>query len=256
MFFALSKLLAFLLKPLNWAIAAGLLAVFSRKASRQKRAARWSIGLLLFFSNPLIVNWVIEKIERDLRPQTALAQPFDVGILLGGTLSPSVDPPLGIQQFGQRANRMTETVALFHSGKIRRILLSGGDGRLFGQREPEAKVLREYLLRAGVPDSCIWVEARSRNTHENAVFSKNLLDEKARPEASLLLITSAMHLRRAVGCFQKIGLDVQGYPADFQGEPSSWDTHWLLPSADALDKWESIFKEWIGGCVYRLKGFA
>jgi len=117
----------------------------------------------------------------------------------------------------------------------------------------EAPLVRDYLLQVGVPDSAIWVEDRSRNTLENAAFSKAIVDQRM-PGATCLLITSGWHMPRALPCFERIGLHCAPFGTDFLAETSGGNPFkWIEPSWYALMKWELLTKEWIGYVVYSLR---
>lgn len=255
MFFILSKLLAFLLKPLNWM---ALLAVFSwltKNKNHRKRSVTALIAILLVFSNPWLVNQLTSIWESGKRSPDTILRPYDVGILLGGYINFNAQSPPGILTLHQAGNRLTTTLMLYQTGRIRHILLSGGAGRLIGDVPAEADAARVFLSQCGVPDSAIWVENRSRNTRENALFSKDLLDSIA-PGNRCLLITSAWHMRRAEACFEKAGLTCDPFGTDFMSETSNGNWFkWLEPDWKALLKWEFLIKEWIGWLAYKAKGY-
>lgn len=254
MFFALSKLLAFLLKPL---MIIGLLAMYSlwtKSPSRRRRALVALLSLFLLFTNRWIVSQCAYAWETGhLRPQD-IRRPYEVGILLGGYVDFMSNAPDSILSL-QRGNRLLTALDLYKTGKVRRLLLSGGSGRLLGTEPVEARVVRGYLHRLGVPDSAIMVEDNSRNTYENARYSKALLDSLL-PNAHCLLITSAWHMRRAEGCFVKAGVSCQPFGTDYFSEKTNGNVLlWLEPSWGALMKWDCLLKEWVGWWVYRAKGY-
>ena len=255
MFFVLSKILAFLLKPLNWIVVLGLFSLLTKKPRHRERSVKALVIVLLFFSNPWLVNQCSRAWETGARSPETITQPYDAGILLGGYINFNAAAPPGVTVFHQAGNRLTTTLALYKTGKIRRILLSGGAGRLIGDVPAEADAARDYLLRCGVPDSAILVENRSRNTRENALYSKQLLDSLA-PGNRCLLVTSAWHLRRAEACFRRAGLPCDGFGTDFLTENTrgNW-LNWLEPDWKAFQKWEMLIKEWVGWVAYRAKGY-
>jgi uncharacterized SAM-binding protein YcdF (DUF218 family) len=255
MFFVLSKVLAFLLKPLNLMVGAALYGLFTKNQFRKRRAFTVLIIMLLVFTNPWLANELARRWETGERSPSGITEPYEVGILLGGyTDMPTVGAP-GVLSFTRSVNRLTGALALYQTGKIRRILLSGGSGRLVGRENNESAVVREYLLQIGVPDSVIWVEGRSRNTWENALYSKEIVDARA-PGARCLLITSAWHMRRAEACFEKVGLHCDAFGTDFFVEKDLGNKlHWVQPTWRALMKWDFLLKEWVGWGVYKLKGY-
>jgi uncharacterized SAM-binding protein YcdF (DUF218 family) len=140
-------------------------------------------------------------------------------------------------------------------GKVKHFLISGGSGSLVGSQESEAEELAAVLRIAGVPRHCITLENKSRNTHENAVFSARVLEEKF-PGKSYLLVTSAFHMRRAEGCFRKAGVPVTIYSTDFYSHGRKWTPNQFFPTESALGRWSGIWHEWIGYVTYRIMGYA
>jgi len=255
MFFVLSKILAFLLKPLNLIVLTALYGLFTRIPQRRQRAFTVLIFMLLGFSTPWPINELARRWEIGQRSPESIVEPYDVGILLGGYTEMSAASPAGVVTFSRSANRLTETLALYKMGKIRRILLTGGSGRMIGEESSEAPVSRWYLQQVGVPDSAIIIEGHSRNTWENALYSKQLIDSLA-PGSRCLLITSAWHLRRAKGCLDKAGLPCEVFGADFFTlQDLGNKLHWLQPSWECLMKWNYLLKEWVGWLVYKIKGY-
>lgn len=254
MFFALSKILIFLIKPL---ILIGILAVYALYTKSPLRRRKALIALVmgyLVFTNLWIVSTCANVWETGrMRPQD-IQQPYEVGILLGGYADFTVDAPDGILSL-QRSNRLTTALELFKTGKIKRLLLSGGSGLLLGKESVESEVVRDYLREVGVPDSAILIDNKSRNTYENAVYSKAII-ESLPPGTTCLLITSAWHMRRAEGCFNKVGLDCQSFGTDyFSVKVNGNFLRWIEPDWEALMKWEIMLKEWIGWVAYKGKGY-
>lgn len=255
MFFLLSKLLAFVLKPLNWLVVSGIFSLITKNPRRRALCAKASVIMLLVFSNPWIVNQPTRWWETGRREPASLGKPYEAGILLGGYVNFDAVTPRGMLNFHQAGNRFTTTLMLYKTGKIRRILLSGGAGRLIGDVPPEAASVRDFLLQCGVPDSAILVENASRNTRENALFSKRVVDSMGIGNRCLL-ITSAWHMRRAEACFDKAGLVCDPFATDFYSETrhGNW-FDWLEPDWKAFMKWDSLIKEWMGWLAYRWKGY-
>ena len=132
-----------------------------------------------------------------------------------------------------------------------RIVYSGGNGSLFGGT-PEAPAAAALLETFGVPKARLIVEDRSRNTFENAVYSKALVVPK--PGERWLLVTSGYHMPRSIGAFRKAGFDVEAYPVDYRtGGPRDL----LVPFDDVsggLRRTDTAAREWIGLVAYWLSG--
>ncbi|MGK0187618.1 MAG: uncharacterized SAM-binding protein YcdF (DUF218 family) [Verrucomicrobiales bacterium] len=257
MFFALSKIASLFLKPLIWFLILSVVALLTRK-SRPKLfrfCGTAAVAVLLVFTNPVVFRIAANVWEvPDLAPGS-ITTPFHTGIVLGGySNSPSSSPEQLV--LGSDPNRLTDAVRLYKTGKIRRILLTGGTGAFFADGISEAPLAQRFLLDLGIPASDILVEPDSRNTNENAVFSAKLLSPDDQMQRSLL-ITSALHMRRAVACFEKAGLTVVPYSTDFRGsEPVYSSFRSLIPDAWTLWQWEFVLREWIGTLAYRLTGRA
>lgn len=256
MFFVLSKLLAFAIRPMTWILMGLVYAVVTRHAKRRKKALWITLGLFLFFSNHFICNQVFKWWEPDIDTPKVLAQPYDIGILLGGYSNPNIFSGDDRYNLSERGNRLINTLELYRKGKIKKILLTGGSGSLYSPKYVESNEVFVFLKNMGIPDSCILIEGRSRNTWENALFTKQLLDKQYPATPSCLLITSAWHMPRSAACFKKAGLPAVPYPVDYMTEKDRWSPeYWLLPEKLGFYRWELLIKEWMGCIAYNIKGY-
>ena len=250
MFFLLSKTLYFLAKPFTWIVLAFLLSIFVK---RYRQRFFWiGLGLLLFFSNPFLSNAVMRAWE--VAPEPIATLPIHrVGIVLGG-ITTDKEPRDRVHVSGS-ADRLLHAVQLYRQKKIKKILVSGGSGKLLKDQVPEAELLKQLLLLSGIPPRDILMEAESRNTRENALNCATLLNERF-PDEEHLLITSAYHLRRADACFQKAGLTVYPFGVDFRSDaPKYTPDELLLPSVAAIEGWEVVVREWVGTAAYAVAGY-
>jgi uncharacterized SAM-binding protein YcdF (DUF218 family) len=255
MFFILSKLLSFLIQPTIWLIGLLTWAFFAKNPSKKRRILRGAFFFTVIFTNPFLMHQTYRIYETPMVPMSSLRDTFDVGIVLGGFSNFNINTDERLN-FNQAVNRLTDAIVLYKKRRVRKLLITGGDGNLIGEKSPEALKVEPFLLQMGVRQEDILLESSSRNTHENALLTKQLLDNQGLSTSKLLLITSAFHMPRSMGCFKKVGLTVQPFPAHFMGEaPSLSANYWLKPDAQALYYWEVILKEWIGYVVYSLKGY-
>lgn len=255
MFFILSKVLLFLIKPITWVTGLLLYSWFTKKRKRWSVAA--ALVLLLVFSNPFLFNMTVRAWEKKTLTADQIETPYDIGILLGGFSAVQTVPAHDRYNFNDRANRFTNALELYKAGKIKKILITGGSGRLLQKGEPkEAPQTEAFLLKIGIPASDIIIESKSRNTYENAAFTEQLLEERGMEQQRLLLITSAWHMRRAMGCFEAVGLEVTPFSVDFLSEKlQAAPDKVFLPNARAFYLWELILKEWVGIVAYRIRGY-
>lgn len=233
-----------------------LWALFTKKKRRKRRLLRVGIVLLWVFSNPLIVNQLLLVWEKPPTPLTSIKQTYDVGIVLTGITNAEKKPQDRVY-FTKGADRITQALLLYRKGKIKKIFITGGSFDPQQKLEnAESYWLKQFLLTAKVPEQDIILETKARNTRENALFSKKILEKKF-PNQSFLLITSAFHIRRAVSCFEKVGIKVTPFSVDFYTHDEGLKLPFsLIPSETAFYKWYVLMHEVVGFVVYKTLGYA
>ena len=250
MFFLLSKVLDFVLLPTVWLLVLLVLAVLARQPRRWLLAA---LALFLVTTNPLLVNELLLVWERPPVPLAALPRRADAAVLLTGITQVQKSPHDRVY-LGYGADRFTNALWLYRAGRVRRIIVSGGSGAVQATAHTEADDLTTLLRLAGVPNSAIIREEKSRNTRENALFTKQLL---APGQDTLILVTSAYHQRRAMGCFVKVGLHPIGFPAGYRStDRRRTPDAWLVPSSEALASFSLLTHEVVGWLMYKVLGYA
>jgi len=190
MFFILSKALYFLIQPLNWVVGAFLAGFIARNPRRRKQFVVGGAVLLLALTNPLLLSVALRLWEPDLVSIESIDEPFDIGIVLGGYSQVVKGHPDRIH-LGTHPNRLVHAVQLFKAGKIKKIFLSGGSPEVIGEKLTDVAAVRDFLEEVGIPAGDIVTEARSRNTHENANYSAEIIRSRY-PGARCLVITSAL----------------------------------------------------------------
>jgi len=246
MFFIASKVLAFLSKPIIWIF----ILLISSLIFKNKRRKLLFILLITFyfFSNSFIADSCARYWEV---PRFIPTTTYDVGIVLGGIAD--IDTITKAHNFNKYADRLIEAEQLYRQGVIKKIMLSGGNGMLFKNEYVEANAMQNHLIKNQIPSKDIIIENTSRNTKENAFNSAQIINQKM-PNESILLITSAQHMRRAQYCFDKANIKTTAFPTDCTNSyPNYGIEYLLLPRVDAIVKWETLIHEWIGYIVYRLK---
>lgn len=249
MFFVLSKIFDFMLHPLSWVFFLLILALFQKNARKLKGILLLSLFIAYFFSNAFIFDefnreWEVSAISMD-----ELDDNYDLCIILGGLMS--YNESTGMMDFDGSADRLLAALPMYEDCLIDKILISGGSGSLV-EKNPEAELLKNYLMDIGYPESDLLKESKSRNTFENALNTSVMLKEKY-PSGKFLLITSASHMRRAKACFKKVGLEVDIYPVDhISGERKYYFDHLFIPQTHILMGWQRLFHEWAGFIAYKI----
>lgn len=254
MFFILSKLLVFLIKPITWVIIAFLSALLLKSRLARKIAFYAGLTILLVFSNPFLSQLTWNYWEPEPVKFEDLQQKYDVAIVLGG-YTHSLKKPRDRVHFNEAYDRLARGVELYKQGKADKILLSSGSAQVIGEKVKASLIVEDHLKKWGIPENDLIVESNSRNTHENASLSAKKLKAKY-PEGDFILVTSAFHMYRAKACFNQEGIQVKPFPADFRSSSINWELdNLLLPNVGALNGWEILIKEWVGITAYWAFGF-
>lgn len=255
MFFILSKTLNYLVMPFVVVCICFVLSVLVRNPLWRKRCFRTGFVLLFFFSNDFIANEMMMAWEPDTVAYKDIPKNYEWGIVLTGVTESEREPADRVY-FSKGADRVTHTVQLYKLGLIKKILVTGGSGRLIQLHERESVQFRDAMLLMGVPEQDIVLEANSRNTHENAVEVKKIIDSLHIKPSQCLLITSAFHMPRSIACFRKVGMDIDYFTTDFHSHPRQFTPDvWLVPRVEAFLIWHRLIREWVGIGAYKIAGY-
>ena len=253
MFFIISKLLAFIIAPIVWVTALLIWALLTKDARKKRKLVIITFIVFYFFSNSFIIDEFMRPYETPAIQESAITGKYDAAIVLGGMIA--YDPSFVRPQFDRAVDRLMQAVSLYKDGKVRRIFISGGSGSVLEKNVLEGAILHDYLIKLGIPDSSIVVEKYSKNTHENATFSKPILDSLNK-HGRFILITSAFHMPRAMRCFKKVGINVTPFSADRYSGPRKFVFDYMfIPATGALDEWNVLLHEWIGMGMYKIAGY-
>lgn len=250
MFYILSKILGLFVNPLFWVVSLLLAALLVKSNKLKKRFLTSSIILILFFSNAFILNEVLTIWESVETPQSQLEQSYNYGIVLSGMAY--YDTEHQRVNFLRSSDRIWQALKLYKENRIEKILITGGPANYFYNDTVESVILRDFLVSIGVPHEDIVTEELARNTYENALFTKPLVDSTDR----LLLITSASHMRRSYACFKKVGLECDKFCTDFYSGSRQWNVdNLLIPHPNTMFKWNAFIHELVGIVSYKIMGY-
>jgi uncharacterized SAM-binding protein YcdF (DUF218 family) len=255
MFFILSKILGFFSYPSNIFIAIGL-AGLMLLLTRYVRLASWLIvtSLVLFALAGLspLGNALILPLEQRFPPWNASRGAPDGIVLLGGMIMPDVSSARGTVSLNEAAERITATAELARRYPGARIIVTGGSNALIFDGAIEAIFAIRQLEALGVAHERMTAEERSRNTSENAVFSRLIANPK--PGERWLLVTSAYHMPRAIGVFRTAEFPVEAYPVDWRTRGPADLVRPFESLSDGLRRTDTAVHEWVGLLAYRLTG--
>jgi uncharacterized SAM-binding protein YcdF (DUF218 family) len=255
MFFYLSKLIAFLFSPLVWVFLILLYSYKTKVEGRARKLRITAIVILYLCSNAFLVDECFRAWEPVTPDYDLMDTKYDGAIVLGGI--GDIDLRLKKIKFGHSADRLFQTLPLYYQGRIKRIIFSGGSGSIEFPEKLEGLYVQKYLKSIQFPDSGLIVEARSKNTYENAIFTKQLLDS-LKITGNFLLVTSAYHMPRAMAVFKKAGYkNLTPYITNrSSGVRRFTFDHLFIPHPGVLFSLEHLIHEWIGYITYKIKGYA
>ena len=196
-------------------------------------------------------KWLVTPLETHFPANPTLPETIDGIILLGGAIDPVNSYIWDQPELGSAADRYTSFIALAHTYPEARLVFTGGSGTIIDQEFREADVALYFLESMGIERKRIEFERDSRNTFENAVNSKALINPTA--DEQWVLITSAAHMPRSVGIFCKQGWPVIPYPVDHESSPGR-QMRIEFVFAGNLGSFNNRVKEWLGLLVYYFTG--
>ena len=249
MFYLFSKVLDLLLSPLTWGLVLGAMAIPWRRRSvrrwrRRRGLAIAALAVLVVFSLEPVSNGILYSMEHDAPSTYRPDVTYDAVILLGGLTDEDVTKEVGQPAYNDNVERVLMTHRLLRDGKARFVVPSGGMG--------EAGLMADQLRDWGVEPERIVVEDKARNTRENAVFSAEIV--KQRGWSKILIVTSAFHMKRSIGCFNAVGLDFDSLAVDYRAtrRPRTW----IQPRAQFFSVSTAMIRELAGRVIYRLQGYS
>jgi uncharacterized SAM-binding protein YcdF (DUF218 family) len=255
MFFFMSKVLWYLLVPVHLLLLGafiGACAAIGRFARGGRRLAIACSAILILIGVLPGANLLIRPLE-DRFPLPPDDMPPPAGIIvLGGAINDDIGEARRQVTFGEGAGRLTEAAILAKRYPDTKIVFTGGSNSLINSDSAEGEHSKRLFVALGIAPERILLETRSRNTDENARFTRDMVEPKQ--GEVWLLVTSAYHMPRSMGLFRHSGFNVVAYPVDYHtfGDDRDWE---LLREAPAgLRLFDIAVHEWIGLVAYRLAG--
>ena len=256
MFFYLAKILWALLQPSSLIIAAVVVGAILSTTAWQRLGRR-----LLIVAVPLLIigglsplgDMLIAPLENRF-PRTDITRGSITGIVvLGGAEDGrAAAAPRELAGLNEAAERYTEAAVLARRLPNARLVFTGGSGALFSKEPPESDTAARLFEALGIAKDRIALESASRDTYENALFTTRLIKPAAGER--WLLVTSAWHMPRAIGCFRRVGFPVEAWPVDFRTslEFQPWRFHSAI--TEGWRRIDFVAREYAGLVAYYLSG--
>ena len=254
LFFYASKIIWALLSPatlIYLLLMLGIALVYFRKIDLAKILLGTAAVLLTLVAILPLGLWLASPLENRFPANPQLPDNIHGIILLGGAIDPLKSFIWNQPEFGDAADRYIAFIELAKNYPDAELIFTGGAGSLLDQEYKEADVALYFLESMGIERSRLEMERDSRNTFENAVNSKALMQPQ--PGENWILVTSATHMPRSMGVFCQQDWTVIPYPVDHVTSPGrQWRSSFDL--ADNLDKLNSHAREWAGLLAYFVSG--
>jgi uncharacterized SAM-binding protein YcdF (DUF218 family) len=254
-FFVLSKTLGVVSMPSNLMIGIGVLGVVlcaTRFASLGRKLMITSIVLLAISGFSPLGYWLLYPLEARFPPWNPAQGAPDGIIVLGGPVEADLSAAHDTTVITSAADRIFATAVLARQYPNARIVYSGGSGNLISTDAKEADYAARLLEDLGIPKSRLTMERLSRNTQENAEFSKKLVQPKSGER--WLLVTSAYHMPRSIGLFRKAGFPVEPYPVDWRADGPESLLEFSNIENGGLTRTDLASREWLGLLAYWITG--
>jgi uncharacterized SAM-binding protein YcdF (DUF218 family) len=253
----LEKFLPLFIYPLGFALILLILALILRERSKGETfVIVLAIMILWLCSTRYVALTLVKSLEWRYLPLTEMPAADVIVVLGGGTESPQYPRPT--VEINAAGDRVIYAAELYKQGKGSFILVSGGSiAALDARTTSPAEDMALLLDMLGVPQDVIWLQPNSANTAEDALYSSIMLKERS--ISRVILVTSAIHMPRAVGLFTANGIDVTPAPVDYTVTLEVWENLWsgnwqemlisAMPNASSLAQTTNAMKEYIGMLV-------
>ena len=251
----LSKTLGPMLLPTNFLIGVGLLGAIllaTRWASLGRKLMVASVVLLAICGFSPLGKLLLYPLESRFPPWDAARGAPDGIIVLGGSIDADLSAAHGAAVVRSAADRIIAAAALAHRYPSARVIFSGGNPNLISNDAREADFAGAIFEGLGTSKARLMMERRSRNTQENAEFSKALAAPKSGER--WLLVTSAYHMPRSIGLFRKAGVNVEADPVDWRVGQRAGLLAFSTIALDGLGRTDVAIREWMGLVAYWATG--
>ena len=245
MLFIMSKLLDFLTSPLNWIFAFLLLALFIRKGKLRSGLLWGTLVFSLIITNGQLQTEAYRAWSAPYRTALDSTVVYDLAVVLGGSTGYSKE--WNQIDYNDAADRMTESIRLYRTGRVKKILISGDRAINIYHGKTYAPYYLHYMEQMGVNRQDIILEQKAMTTRENVFLIKEIISKYDHPK--ILLITSGWHLRRAMKGFKASGLNLVPYGVDVPSRDELYSWNELLPSWIVAVRWQALIHEMVGMMV-------
>lgn len=233
-----------------------LLSLLPRFAAKRRKMALMILAIFYLTGHSVLINELCllwEPAPLVVSDTTQLVPASKVCVILGGYSG--FDHTRNRVGFTEASERLFYPLQNILNHRIDTVILTGGSASIVMKKYYESNHIAKYLKGYGVNGNRIFIDAKSRNTYENAVETKKILNALKITEP-VLLVTSAFHMRRSMGCYEKAGVKYIAYPVHYLGNATrDYNLEaWLIPSTGAMEKFQTLLREVVGMISYKITG--
>ncbi|MBZ9655684.1 YdcF family protein [Phyllobacterium lublinensis] len=255
MFFYLSKIFWFFAQPLNVSVLLVALTVVALVLKWRRTAILASACALFVLAAGAWTSLgalMMHPLENRFQRPDSLPDQIAGIVVLGGGFEGGVNLVRGGYELNSSGDRLVEAAVLAARHPEAKVVVTGGTGNLILEGEGDGVTAPRLLTALGIAPGRLMLESQSRNTYENALFTKEMVN--AKPGETWVLITSAFHMPRSVGLFRKAGFEVVPWPSDYRtsGKESAG-----LSRDNPMDSLQNVsiaLREWVGLLAYWMAG--
>ena len=233
-----------------------LLSLLPRFAAKRRKMALMILAIFYLTGHSVLINELCllwEPAPLVVSDTTQLVPASKVCVILGGYSG--FDHTRNRVGFTEASERLFYPLQNILNHRIDTVILTGGSASIVMKKYYESNHIAKYLKGYGVNGNRIFIDAKSRNTYENAVETKKILNALKITEP-VLLVTSAFHMRRSMGCYDKAGVKYIAYPVHYLGNATrDYNLEaWLIPSTGAMSTFLTLLREVVGMLSYKITG--
>ncbi len=250
----MSKVFWFFINPSNlllFALCFGTFCIYARREKLGRRVIGFTSVMALIIAILPIGQNLIAILENRFPSVETLPNKVDGIIVLGGVVNEVLTQSRGQIAVGGAVERLIFFATLSKKYPNAKLLFTGGSGKILTQNLKEADVVGHLLVDLGVDIKRLIIENKARNTFENAVMSKQIVQPQT--EETWILITSAFHMPRSIGVFRKVGWDVVPFPVDYYLEKNT-RIELSFNLIGGISYLSRAMHEWLGLLFYWLTG--
>ena len=240
----LHKILPFFLSPLGFIILFLIVSFFFR----QRLMVLISLLILLISSNAYVGNYLFSTLEDPYKPLSMNSiNESDAVVVLSGMIN-QVGKKENMKYEWSDPDRFFAGVKLIKNNKSKLLIFTAGQLPWTKNWRPEGDILKDKAIEFGIDKNKILVSAKVKNTYEESLKTLQLIPR----DSSIILVTSAFHMKRSKFLFEKQGFRVNPFPVDFKVSNNNLTILDMIPSLDAITKTSIFIRENIGRLYYKI----